>query len=76
MKSMTLGEYDEKVGRHLQMIEAGADTCLRHAHQMAFRPDFETLAFDDLTRAETILTAALEKIQKAIATYQERDAIA
>jgi hypothetical protein len=69
--TLSLAEWDERIGKHLHGIEAGADMCLRHAHQMAFRPDFETLALGDLERAEKTLEAALRKIRSAAMLYRE-----
>lgn len=69
--TLPLAEWDEKIGPHLQGIESGADICLRHVHQLVFRPDFDTIAFDDLVRTEKTLAAALAKIQNAIRLYSE-----
>lgn len=69
--SLSLTEWDERVGRHLHAIEHHADMCERAANQMAFRPDFETLALDALVHAEETLAAALGKIRNAIRLYQE-----
>lgn len=69
--TLSLERWDYLVGQHLQGISAGAEMCERHAHQMAFRPDFETLALDDLERAEKTIAAALEKIRNGIRIYRE-----
>jgi hypothetical protein len=40
-----------------------------HVNQLVFRPDFETLAFDDIERAEKMLQRALARLQRARAEF-------
>lgn len=63
--TLTLLEYDEQVGRHLEMIEAGAEICERHSRQLLEMPDFETRAADDLARATSTLARALARVVAA-----------
>ena len=49
--ALTLMEYDEQVGHHLHMIEAGAELCERHAKRLFEVPEFETRAADQLLPA-------------------------
>jgi hypothetical protein len=62
---LTLAEWDEQVGHHLQMIEAGAEICERHATRLLGTPDFETRAADDLARATATLARALARVVAA-----------
>lgn len=70
--TLSLEEWDQKVGRHLHLIEVGADMCARHAEQMFLRPNFASIAEADLECADKILTAALEKIRYAQSIYREK----
>jgi len=70
--ALSLSEWDEKVGRHLHYIEAGAEMCARHVSQLIWRPQFETYTLDDLGHVERCLTMALAKVQKAQADYAEK----
>lgn len=69
--SMSLAEWDEKVGRHLHAIEHHADMCERAANCLAFQPEFETIALDELKHAEATLVIALAKIKNSIRRYAE-----
>lgn len=68
--ALPLTDYDEKIGHHLQFIEAGAEMCERHVRQLFAIPDFETNAADKLAEAETILTAALARLIVARAKWK------
>jgi hypothetical protein len=74
--SLSLAQWDVKVGRHLHGIEAGSEMVERHCRQMEFKPDFETLAFEQIEVAEAALTRSLERLQKAKADYQGKPSIA
>ena len=69
---MNLAEYDHVIGFHLKMLRFDADSCLYHVNQIKTRPNFETLAMDDLQRLKTELLAALESVMQAQARYQEK----
>jgi hypothetical protein len=62
---LTLEEWDELVGRHLQMIEAGAEICESHARQLFAVPDWETRASDRLQVALNLLNKATTRLASA-----------
>ncbi|MBO0715923.1 MAG: hypothetical protein J2P55_01125 [Rhizobiales bacterium] len=62
---LTLEEWDASVGRHLQLIEAGAEICERHAQQLMGMPDWETKALERLQSAEGLLNRALVRLARA-----------
>lgn len=70
---MTLEEWDKSVGHHLHLIEAGAEMAARHADQLLVRPDWETLAQDELARTERVLENALRTVRAARASYGSKD---
>ncbi|MEH2525822.1 MULTISPECIES: hypothetical protein [unclassified Bradyrhizobium] len=65
MTKLTLQEWDELIGRHLHMIEAGAEICERHAQHLFGVPDWPTRAADQMARVESTLGVALTRICKA-----------
>ena len=71
--TLSLSEWDEKIGRHLHYIEAGAEMCARHVSQLIWRPQFETYTVDDLKHVEGCLTLALDKVRKAHADYVAKE---
>ena len=73
---LTLEQWDEKIRPHLRGIENGADMITRHVNQMMGKPDFETLAHHDLQACETVLAFALERVIRALAEYDRKQAIA
>jgi coenzyme F420-reducing hydrogenase alpha subunit len=79
MQKLTLEQWDEMVGRHLRMIEAGAEICESHALQLLGMPDFETRAADSMERAVltlTMISDALAKLTKAKEHMQEKHHVA
>jgi hypothetical protein len=62
---LTLEDWDASVGRHLQLIEAGAEICERHATALMGMPDWETRALERLQSAEKLLGRALVRLAKA-----------
>ena len=66
---MTLEDWDKKISPRLQIIEASAASVKRHAEALICRPDFETLAEDQLCKAHTALLNALTVIEDARAVY-------
>jgi len=69
---MTLEEWDRTIGPRLQMIEAGAAIVKRNAAALAVRPDFETRAEDELSKAREALLDALDRIDRAQAAYHKK----
>ena len=65
MRPMTLEQWDADVGRHLQMIEAGAEIVARHARALAGMPEWQTRAMDELQLAERIMSRALVRLATA-----------
>ena len=70
--ALTLMEYDEQVGHHLHMIEAGAELCERHAKRLFEVPEFETRAADQLASATATLARALARVVAARRKMVER----
>lgn len=70
---MPLDQWRAEVGRHLDLIGAGAAMAARHAEQLPIRPDFETYAEDDLRLCEIALTDALLRVQLARAIYNGKE---
>lgn len=68
---MNLADWEQKVSPHLQFIEAGASMAARHARQLVLRPDFESLAEDELRKTREVLQAALSNVIIAQAAYRE-----
>ena len=68
---MTLADWDEKVAPHLHFIEAGAAMAERHARALMQRPDFETMAEDELSKVRSALTGALAKVITAQENYRK-----
>jgi hypothetical protein len=79
MQKLTLEQWDESVGQHLRMIEAGAEICESHARQLLGMPDFDTRAMDGLDRAAlmlTMITDALVQLGKAREHMRGKDHVA
>lgn len=70
--SMELSEWREKVSKHLQFIEAGAQMTVRHAEMLPLKPSFETKAEDELVKARAVLEGALANIIAAQAVYANK----
>jgi hypothetical protein len=70
---MPLDQWRAEVGKHLDMISAGASMTTRHAEQLPIRPGFETYAEDDLRLCEIALTDALLRVQLARAIYNSKE---
>lgn len=71
--SLALDEWDRGVGYHLHLIEAGAEMAARHADRLLSRPDWETLAQNELAKAEKVLECALQQVREARASYGSKD---
>jgi hypothetical protein len=64
-----LEKWDQGIGYHLHLIEAGAEMAARHANRLLSRPDWETLAQNELAMVEKVLEDALQKVRDARASY-------
>lgn len=62
--NLSLEEWDYLVGRHLHLIEAGADMVLRHAKDLLGAPEWETQAADRINEAEKVLVMALARLHQ------------
>jgi hypothetical protein len=67
-----LSIWDADVKPHLDLIEAGSDMAIRHAQALPFKPDFVTFAQDNLSEAERVLEAALQKVRAAMREYDSK----
>jgi hypothetical protein len=74
-KPLELSQWDAGMGRNHQFIEAGAEMCARHVRQLIGKPDFESLAFDEMSKTKAILESALVKFNQAMAEYQAKDVV-
>lgn len=72
VRPMPLEDYRQQVGKHLDLIEVGAEMAARHASMMVQKPGFETKAQDELNRAREVLEAALANVIAAQATYASK----
>jgi hypothetical protein len=73
---LTLEQWDAKIRPHLRGIEDGADMITRHVNHLMGKPDFETLAHHDLQCCEAVLANALERVIRALAEYDRKQALA
>jgi hypothetical protein len=69
----TMSRWYFDISKHLQLIEAGAEMAARHAGRLVAKPNFETLAEDELAKAERILEKALQDVREARAKYGSKD---
>lgn len=72
---MTLDDWDEKMGKHLQLIEQGADIAARHARLLAGKPEFMTLAEGELIVVRSVLESALAKVIEAQRVYEAKEVV-
>jgi hypothetical protein len=70
--NLTLKEWDYLVGRHLHLIEAGAEMCERHATQLLGTPEWETRAMERVEEAERALVGALVRLNRARDLMKEK----
>jgi hypothetical protein len=68
----TIHEYDVQVGQHLHEIVAGVEMVKSHVGQLVYRPNFETLAFEEIEDLERLLSNALEKVRGAKRAFREK----
>lgn len=69
---IALDQWWGTVDHQLDLIEAGARMCARHAEALPARPVFRTLAEDDMRRCQTVLEQALIDVRKARAIYRKK----
>jgi len=69
---MTLQEYDAKIKPNLDFIEAGSEMAARYARDLIAKPDFETLAENELRQARNTLAVALASLDRALADYEAK----
>ena len=69
---MTLEEFNQGMGHHLRMISTCAQQIKTHAEAMMMRPDFESMAEDDLARCEVVLAQALGRVRHAALSIKEK----
>jgi hypothetical protein len=72
MEHMSLDVWDAKVRPFLERISGGADIVARNSDRLMAMPDFETLAENDLAKAEASLITALLKIKHARAVLEHK----
>jgi hypothetical protein len=58
-------EWDQLVGRHLQLIEAGAEIAETHARLLFGMPEWETRAMVRVLETERLLGKALTHLVQA-----------
>lgn len=69
VRPLPLEEYRQRVGHHLDLIEAGAEMTVRHVLALDRRPAFDTRAQAELDHAERVIETALLKIRSAKKSY-------
>lgn len=72
VRPLPLDEYRDRVGHHLDMIEAGANMTARHVRTLDRRPSFDTRARGELDSLEATLERALAKVRDAKAGYDSK----
>lgn len=69
---LPLDEYRQRVGHHLDLIEAGAEMAARHVRALDRRPAFDARAREELDCTEMVLEQALAKIRVAKVAYEQK----
>lgn len=72
---LELIEWDQKVRYHLSMITAGADVIERHIRDLVGKPDFYTMAENDLDKQILALTDILKRLEKAKQEYHNKPVV-
>lgn len=70
-----LVDYNWKVSKHLDFIEAAGSMCIRHARYLVARPSFESRAYDELVTAQRVLESALAKVIEAQMVYEAKEVV-
>jgi hypothetical protein len=68
---MSLEEYDQKIGTHLDFISAATEVIERHINMMEGQPDFNTIAKSDLNQIVNTLYRVFTKLSAAQAKFEE-----
>ena len=69
---LTLEQYDHQVGFHLRMMQHHARMIVYHVDSLALQPPFETVAQDDLERADAAMAKIMEQIFDALQRFKEK----
>lgn len=69
---MTLFDWDQNIKPHLVYIEAGASMAARHARALTCKPNFQSLAQDELAEARKALESALASVIAAEIVYEAK----
>jgi hypothetical protein len=69
---MPLEQWDRDVGLHLRYIVAGTEMIASHVNQIPFRPEFETMAEDQMEFIERLLENKLECVRRARAEFRSK----
>ena len=72
---MDLEEYDKKVGTHLDFIRHGTEMVVRHISHLEERPDFITLAEDELAQGISLIEESLDRLREAHKNYLSKPVI-
>jgi hypothetical protein len=64
--------YDRNIKPHLQSAHEFAHRCAREISRLPARPDFFTLAIDQLDQAERLLEDALQTVRDARREYDSK----
>ena len=70
--TMSLEEYDRRVGFHLKMIQSLAKQIDTHVGYMVAQPGFDTMAEDDLEKIDGALAHALGIVRFALSRFREK----
>lgn len=70
VRQISMEEWSFSITPYLEGIRMGANMAARNARMLVARPNFETLAEDDLQKAREAVTSALAAIEAAQAAYQ------
>jgi hypothetical protein len=69
---MSIADYDRTIKPHLTAAQEYAYRTTREISRLPARPDFFTLAQDELEQARKALEAALETVKAAQAEYEAK----
>lgn len=79
MKTVSLEKWDKEVAPHLQSIKTNAGWIqyyvrgiLRACHAIAVRPEWETLAEDEINKTIQVLEEALSGLKRAQVIYRSK----
>lgn len=72
VQPLPLDEYRQRVGHHLELIEAGAEMAARHVRALDRRPAFDARAREELDCTEMVLEQALSKVRAAKVAFEQK----